>query len=341
MILNEHDFIYYAYFNGKVIIVKSVILFTKDRVDRLQKSIKIASNISVPVSVIDDSCLQENRIKNKYLCDENSAHYHGIKEQSGFLSLFNKIDLDRIVTTLGKETWSLGFNRNYAILYALSKGYEKVIFTDDDVLIPDIRSIDAIFDNLEWHNHIGVDIENMPDDSVVGHIYRAGHLLQARYVSGTFLGVDLTKPVNNFYLNIYNEDWIWLYLENRGNPVFKVGKVGQMRFDPFQNGVEKALFQEFGEICWEGVLGLDTDFETDRLKQEAYWKKVIYKRLRDIKNIDNLVMHPELSVPVENIKNALMALHAELRPSMFSNLFNEYYEGLDHWNYVLNVAREL
>lgn len=318
-----------------------IVVFTKDSCDRLFQSLSSISNLSRPVVVIDDSYVSDNKRENKNICKKYGSTYHGEEEQGKLLSKFRNLNIGAYISPLGNKSWSLGFNRNYAIIFSISFGYKKVVFSDDDILVPDSRAVDSIFENLQFHRHIGTDIELMPDDSVVGHIYRDGGVLQPRYVSGTFLGVNLEAPINNYYLNIYNEDWIWLHLENTGNPVFKVGKVDQLIFSPFDNGENRAISQEFGEICWEGVMGLGRNYDTNLLIDDSYWEGILDKRISDIKKINELNSHSKWTNSIQRIKNAILAYHLSLSSSEFSNTFRAYQMGKKEWKMIIDAAKAI
>src|ERR1051326_8970726 len=128
---------------------------------------------------------------------------------------------------------------------------------DDDVLVRSSANVQAIFQQLEDSRFAAANIELMPDNSIVGHIYQQAGIIHARYASGTFLGIRLHE-ITHFFLNKYNEDWIWLSLENSGREVPHPVAVDQMRFNPFYDLDERVTFQEEGEILWDGVSNLSS-----------------------------------------------------------------------------------
>lgn len=316
---------------------KIIFIFSKDRPDRLKITLPKVANLSYRVVLIDDSSKQENQMIVRKLCNSFGIIYHGLHEQLNFINKNGFAD-QKFTARLGSSEWALGGNRNYVLLLGCGFGSENIIMMDDDVVVDDIFLIENIFGRLNKERFVGSNINNMPDDSVVGHIYRSGGIVQTRYVSGTFLGINL-REVGHFFVNIYNEDWIWLFLENNGKKVKIEGNVDQLLFDPFDNGIQKSMFQEFGEICWEGVLHSDVDSRKTCLTSKSHWNGIIEKRINDINNISELTIPYYLKHYAYRVQDSLLSLIKTFHPEQFSLFFKEYYDSLEIWNKLIRAYR--
>lgn len=310
-----------------------IIVFAKDRLDRLHKTLPYLSRIPYNAHLIDDSTSPSTQTAIRRLCNEFCIKYHGLAEQDNVFKQFDEVALKKFVTRLSKNEWSLGCNRNYAVVYGLYLGARKVIFMDDDVIV-DTKLLRTIFEGLSRVPFLGVQITGMPDHSIVGHIYRAGAHTLPQYVSGTFLGIDLQK-VTHYFLNIYNEDWIWLFLENNGKMVDKIGSVKQLTYDPFKGWISKIYFQEFGEILWDGLYYHSPPIRESTLIREDYWQDVLKIRMRELTSIATLQLPDDLKPTAIAIQNSLFEFHRTLPPNIFSNQFKRYFERLGDWRSLL------
>lgn len=314
-----------------------VALFSKDRPDRLLKTLPHLKNIPYNVVLIDDSSSIDNRVAIRKLCHEFNLKYHGITEQHECIRQIEAATLGKFITRLGDKAWSLGYNRNYSIIFGLFSGARKLIFMDDDVLVnPELFG--TVFEALSKQPFVGVEITLMPDHSVLGHLYRAGGELLPQYVSGTFLGVDLER-VSHYFLNIYNEDWIWLFLQNDGKPIPKIGTVKQLQYGPFENWESKILFQEYGEILWNGLHYSTVPLKRDSLLTPGFWDNILDIRRKEIKSVDSLALPDHLKATAKVIQKTLFDFHRTLSSKGFAQTFQHYFELLDKWRSLLSNAK--
>lgn len=314
-----------------------IIIFSKDRPDRLKKTLPNLRTTPYDVYLIDDSASLENQITIRRFCNEFCIKYHGTIEQEKVIKQLNANLLKKFVGRLGKKEWSLGHNRNYALIYGLLLGARKIIFMDDDVIVKPLL-LEQVFKALSKIPFVGVQITLMSDHSVVGHIYREGGDILPQYVSGTFLGIDL-KKVKHYFLNTYNEDWIWLFLENNGMKVPKISSVKQLKYDPFKNWESKIYFQEMGEILWDGLFYHSSPIMKSNLISSDYWDDILKIRMQEISSIANFNLPDHLKIAVNAIQKSLFGLHKTLSPDIFANQFKSYFELLDDWQSLLISLR--
>ena|SRR2546426_6112572 len=266
-----------------------VTVFTRDRLDRSEKTFVQWKNSPYPVYVLDDSHSEASRYRNRALAHENGLIYHGPSEQKELMAQIKISELFTYTGRLGTGTWNLGNNRNYALVLTAATGNRFVIFSDDDVLVERCALL-QVGRELQSRSFVGVKISGMPDDSIVGHLYRqAGKVIEPQYTSGTFLGVDSTA-VSSPLPNFYNEDWIWLCFENQAVNLEQIDSVEQLNYDPFFDWKEKVFFQEEGEILWEGMYIATSQSCVHYLSEVTFWLDILKQRRSRIECLSLLTL---------------------------------------------------
>lgn len=314
-----------------------VVILTKENVARLHRTLNAFPRGPYTTMLLDDSLSNENRWLGRNLCEHLGFQYHGCTEQ---LSWLEQVDcLRSFVRQLGSVGWNLGHNRNYALLYAASNKYDAILMVDNDILFPLPDGPEQLLEATKQLPFVGTTITGMPDHSIIGHLTRAtGHSL-SQYVSGSCLAVRI-ECVSHFFMNHYNEDWIWLCLENEGRMIPQVGTVKQLAYDPFANLRQRALFQEFGEILWEGVrLGHENSSCTN-LTEPRLWAKALDLRRQDLDQLSSAQLPQYLAGVRDVLLPVLAALHERLRPSVFTRHWARYYDRLPAWRTILQQLRE-
>lgn len=307
------------------------ILITKDRPDRLMVSVPAFAHGASDVIVIDDSTKETNREENRRLVEAHACTYHGPEEQHAMVDRMGLRCDDRFFGPLGRSSWTTGHNRNYALLLARVAGASVCLFSDDDVLTSPQVVAQVLQTCSRRQPFVGAHIEGMPDHSIVGHLYRAGfRLLQPQYVSGTFLAVYL-DAVSNYYMNRYNEDWIWLCHETHGAGVDQVVRVAQMPYDPFLHWGNRLRFQEEGEILWEGTWSAFWHRNPDLLEKVSFWEDTIARRKSRIDALSDLYLNSERAALVQHIQGDLQEYYCHLSPSLFSAISRDYRANHSAW----------
>jgi hypothetical protein len=317
-----------------------VTVFTKDRIDRSERTFSRWKNSPYPVFVLDDSHSDTIRARNLLLARENGLAYHGAYEQENFLLHMDMPELLRFTGRLGKGTWNLGNNRNYALLLAVATGYRFVIFSDDDVIV-DRSTLLQIGKQLQLRSFVGTQIVGMPDHSIVGHLYKhARRIIQPQYTSGTFLGVDsaaVSLPLPNFY----NEDWIWLCLENRGCPVEQINSLEQLYYDPFSKWKEKVFFQEEGEILWEGVYLAPSESCVNELSSTRFWTDAINRRRSRIGLLSSLPLPKTTKKLALEIQETLLNYLDSVDSQYLAEKMDLYLHSADDWRNLYDEVRRI
>lgn len=258
----------------------AIFIFTKDRPETLEKTLDSIQHTPYVKYIVDDSVLTQNQrrvsnLSNSYLY----CNYLGKAEFNSFINQY-QIGFPKfafLLREVGCSEWNLGYARNFALLYSKSLGLENVLFTDDDIQVPNPKLIEELFQSINNHQFTGANILGLIDDSVLGHIATDMGVINERMLSGGFM-VFKPKKIVHFFLNNYNEDWIWLFLQIKGKTYLQMGEVLQELVDPLNNYETKAMFQEFGEVALDGVLDLHNEGSYEELAQPLFWERILKER---------------------------------------------------------------
>jgi hypothetical protein len=314
-----------------------IIIFSKDRPITLSHSLNSVAKNKYPILVIDNSTLKNHQKEVSKLCDNISyCTYFGKSEYNNFLTTY-EIDPQKysfLIAELSIDRWNLGYTRNLALLFSKSQKAEKVLFMDEDINVPDISLIDYLFKELDNYKFVGSNITGLIDDSIVGHIATDLGIFNERMLSGGFMAFRPNR-IDHFFLNTYNEDWIWLFLQLQGEKYLQNDNVFQELSDPLKNYKEKILFQEFGEIILDGILKLHPNKSYDGLLSQIFWIDILNERfeylnsIRDNKSVKNKSYYKEI---VEYVISNLKKFEA----SAFRNLFEKYFNNRNLFQKLFN-----
>jgi len=311
-----------------------LIVFTKDRLSTLERTLSTIRTKG-PVIIIDDSttAVTQQEIKKKSN-EMNNLIYHGKKEQKEIYNLLKKkyLRIDSFIKPLGLRSWNLGYVRNYAILLCKLFKINKVLFMDDDIIVEDKFLFRKLFQILNNYNFTGSQITGMVDDSVLGHIKRSLGQPSWEFLSGGFMAFNLAS-ITEYFLNYYNEDWIWLHLHMVDDQICKFGEVKQLPFNPIENGIDKAKQQEFGEILVIGVQNACESNNIDRLLNSDFWKDIIHERIDELTSIINL--NNKRKKVIDEICNSLIDYNQNINDEKYVNIWRDYFEKRSTWRWVL------
>jgi hypothetical protein len=314
-----------------------VVVFTKDGVSRLRRSLSAFPRDPYSVLVLDDSLERDNQRETRALCERLGVCYHGWAEQKRFLERFDSAT--SFVARLGAHSWNLGRNRNYAVLHAIASGYERMLMVDDDILFRSSETPCVLLEGTQRYPFVGALITGMPDHSVVGHLCRASGFLLSQYTSATCLALRL-DAVNHYFMNIYNEDWIWLCHENEGRRVPQVAVVEQLAYDPFVDLDRRVRFQEPGEVLWEGVrLAYNCRPVGVEATEPAHWTEALCVRRRDLDRLSEAHLPADLASIRSRVLSTLRSLHTRLSPRLFASWMARYRARLPEWRRLLDSLR--
>jgi hypothetical protein len=177
--------------------------------------------------------------------------------------------------------------RNVGLLLAHLCGWERIIFLDDDIEVPDPEDLNQAAGMLAAYDGVGLRIGGYPDNSVVCHAYREAGGAQDTFVGGGALAVR-TSIVESFFPKVYNEDWFFLLNKVRLRPTAVTGSAFQQPYDPFANDM-RARSEEFGDTLAEGVFALLDQGRRVHEADKEYWQHFLGKRRAFIKEVLDMV----------------------------------------------------
>lgn len=313
----------------------TIIIFTKDRPQTLVKTLTALKSQKEAIIVLDDSYRLKNRKENaRYIYNYTKATYHGKKDQSHILENIQIKNIELFINKLGVRKWNLGNIRNYALLLTSYLGVEKVLFIDDDIIVKDKTLISKTFELLDSHQFVGAKISATPDDSIVGHIVRKLGLPPEEFLSGGFLAFK-NSSVTEYFLNIYNEDWLWLYLHNTKGRLLQYGKAEQLFFNTFKDAIKKGKNQEIGEILVDGVKESLEYRKTSLLLEKKFWVKILEEKqdyFRDLLRIGMMKKENKCC----KILTRVASYSSTLDPGIFASIFRSYYKTKPKWVEILH-----
>jgi hypothetical protein len=206
-----------------------------------------------------------------------------------------------LAKTIFRRKSDISIKRNLALLLSNMVGWERVVFLDDDIQVPDPGDLGKAAGLLDTHTAVGLRITGFPDNSVVCHAFRAAGGRQKTFIGGGAMAVQVQRN-SSFFPDIYNEDWF--YVLNGGKrlqSVAAVGQVIQQPYDPYRT-TDRARAEEFGDVLAEGSFWLLDQGKTVSDGGLTHWGEFLHSRRRFIKQVLDTVKE---SVP-ESAERARM-----------------------------------
>jgi glycosyltransferase involved in cell wall biosynthesis len=182
--------------------------------------------------------------------------------------------------------------RNLGLLIARLAGWERILFLDDDIVLPEPADVAAAAGLLGEHAVVGLANSGMPDNSVVCHALRDIGAAQETFIGGGALVVG-EAAFGSFFPNIYNEDWFFLLDGLRLRPSAVTGTAIQHPYDPYRDA-RRARGEELGDTLAEGVYGLLDNGGGLEDADEKYWREFLPDRRRIIQTTIERVQIAEL-----------------------------------------------
>jgi hypothetical protein len=315
---------------------RGIVIFVKDRTTNLDRLLTLLMPLQIEVIVINDSVKQlSSKLIKDIVYNQQAIHIN----EDFYYSFLAKIAIDEsefnfLIRKPGVQNWNLGYMRNLALLVCKAQGFEEVAFLDDDILPLSSEQILDLFDQLSNCDYVGARIVELVDDSVVGHIVRQIEVpVESNLVSGGCL-FFCTANISNFFLNIYNEDWIWQLFNIATSKCRIHGTIRHLYCDPFIDSLEKVRFQEFGEVYLNGISNQITK-ETTLLASPDYWQKVLRTRLDFLSILakNRTVAENEIYAPI--LQRALSETKT-IKSFDLSNLYIAYRDNLPKFMRLYN-----
>ena len=202
--------------------------------------------------------------------------------------------------TVFEQRSDLSAKRNLGLMLSHMLGWERVVFLDDDIRVPDPGDLSKAAGLLDTHAAVGLHVGGYPDNSVVCHAFRDAGGDQGTFVGGGAMAVEV-KRNHSFFPKIYNEDWFYLLdAGKRLQSVATVGEVLQYPYDPYR--VERARAQELGDVLAEGIFWLLDQGKTAADGDREHWQDFLDRRRRFIEQILAMVVRSADIGPAERAR---------------------------------------
>ncbi|MGW4059674.1 hypothetical protein ACWEGE_15405 [Amycolatopsis sp. NPDC004747] len=192
------------------------------------------------------------------------------------------------------------FKRNLGLLIAVLAGWKRILFLDDDIVLPNPADLGVAAGLLDEYAVVGLANAGMPDNSVVCHAIRDAGRKQDTFIGGGALAVG-EAAFSSFFPNIYNEDWFFLLDGMKLRPSAITGTAVQKPYDPYRDA-RRARGEELGDTLAEGVFGLFDSHLGLAQANKAYWREFLADRRRIIRDTIKLVQ----ASPIEAALQARM-----------------------------------
>ncbi|HCU49702.1 MAG TPA: hypothetical protein DGG94_07870, partial [Micromonosporaceae bacterium] len=312
--------------------VDAIIVPTARRAASLQKAIDLAARLGCPLVAL---C-------SKWALTRHAAwraRQAGIELvaipikvlPSDVMPFFKTTDLLRGTRFERKTDTSL--KRNLGLLFARLAGWERIVFLDDDIAVPDPHDLRDAVRLLDSYAGVGLSNGGFPDNSVVCHAFRQAGGLQETFVGGGALAVK--SSTTSFFPNIYNEDWFFLLDEVGLRRTAVTGRAIQQKYDPFRDG-SRARSEEFGDCLAEGVFWLLDRGQQIEGADAEYWRGFLDNRYHFITEVIDRVrlMWHENSMEKERMITALKASRGRsklITPSLCVAYLDAWREDRARW----------
>jgi glycosyltransferase involved in cell wall biosynthesis len=178
--------------------------------------------------------------------------------------------------------------RNLGLLLARLIGWERVVFLDDDIRVPEPIDLRDAVGLTDRYAGVGLAIGGMPDNSVVCHAYREAGGTQDMFIGGGALAIG-PQSMTSFFPNIYNEDWFFLLDDDGLRPTAIAGTAVQGVYDPFRE--ERARMEELGDSLAEGLFWLLDHGKSLREATFGHWQRFLRERAGFITDVIGMVEH--------------------------------------------------
>ena len=186
-------------------------------------------------------------------------------------------------TIFARPTVDTSLKRNLGLLVAYLAGWQRIVFLDDDMEVPNPDDLRIAAGLTEHYSAVGLRNIGFRDNSVVCHAFHLTGGDQDTFIGSGGLAVG-PDSMRSFFPNIYNEDWFFLLDDSNIRTVTTVGAVVQQRFDPFDRE-ERARSEELGDVLAEGLYWLLDQHRRVRDADYEFWRAFLGKRQRFIDEV--------------------------------------------------------
>ena len=231
--------------------------------------------------------------------------------------------------------------RNLGLLIAAAAGWRRILFLDDDIVLPDPDDLTAAAGLLAGHPVAGLANAGMPDNSVVCHALRDIGVNQDTFIGGGALAVG-EGAFGSFFPNIYNEDWFFLLDGDRLRSTAVTGTAIQHPYDPYRDS-RRARGEELGDTLAEGVYGLLDNGLGLAAADERYWREFLQNRREIIRATTAKVLdspiEPALKARMVDCLKAAIGRSHRIKPDLCVRYLDAWRRDGERWRSRVEQVR--
>ncbi|WP_240521894.1 hypothetical protein [Amycolatopsis vastitatis] len=232
--------------------------------------------------------------------------------------------------------------RNLGLLIALLTGWKRILFLDDDIVLPEPEDLAAAAGLLRDHPVVGLRNAGMPDNSVVCHALRGVGAPQESFIGGGALVVG-EEAFSSFFPNIYNEDWFFLLDGRTLRSPAVTGTAIQRPYDPYNP--RRARAEELGDTLAEGVYGLLHSGRAPAEANDVYWAEFLAHRRQTISTtvarIRDSAIAPAEKAKMARALEAAISSSKEITPDLCVRYLRAWQADCVRWrNHVTWLRRD-
>jgi hypothetical protein len=309
----------------------------------LQEVLSLSAQLSVPLVVL---CSRQTQVEQvaKRVTDTFGARALVVEVPEGYKLTEGPAlaAATRFQEASARRTSDLSVKRNIGLLLGRLRGWNKILFVDDDISRFRPSDIERLTDYLDRHAVASMVSRSFPDNSVVCHARRLAGLKQDVFVGGAVLGVNLRRPGLSHFPDIYNEDWFFFARQANARDLPKIGEVHQAEYLPFLDP-KRAEDEEFGDLLAEGLYAR---FETTPGREfrdqfalatrEDYWRRFIGIRGEMIDRVKVRLSraqhdHPTIQQALESLRRSENQL-SRIPPALCVDFMESWQEDDVRWH---------
>jgi hypothetical protein len=261
--------------------VDAIIVPTSRSIDSLRSSVTLARRHGCALLVLCSKNVTAAEVRQRV--DREDVHVIAV-DHAVVRDALPRFATDDLVTgTEFERSSDTSAKRNLGVLFALLAGWQRIVFLDDDIALPEPDDLGRAAGLLFRYPAVGLGLDGFPDNSVVCHANRDVGGFQETFIGGGAMAVDVLR-MDSFFPDIYNEDWFFLLGGRKTGEYGVVGRAVQADYDPYVTP-ERARSEEFGDCLAEGLYALLDVNEFSRSRQKEYWTEFLAARCTLIHDI--------------------------------------------------------
>ncbi|WP_156213412.1 hypothetical protein [Lentzea aerocolonigenes] len=266
--------------------VDAIIVPTVRRPRALTHAVDLAAELNCTLVTLHSGCYSSARTTAE-LAAARGAELLAVDVGEAPLHLLPRFRTSALLegTRFGRHN-DISLKRNLGLLIARTAGWQRIVFLDDDIVVPDPLDLRRAAALTDWYAGVGLNIQGYPDNSVVCHAFREAGGAQDVFVSGGALAVN-ARSTSLFFPNIYNEDWFFLLDADHLGHTAVTGIAIQQPYDPFAQDI-RARMEELGDVLAEGLYWLLDEGYPLQDADTDYWRA--YLRIRQRFILDTMEM---------------------------------------------------